>query len=112
MRRLLSRVAVAPPHICWKSDVAMSTTLITGAAVPPTAGAVIPQENVTVEGEELTTNAAVTSGDHIRDAGEDMAAGTVVLTGGTLLGAVELGAAVAAGVGEVTVAQRPRVSVL
>jgi molybdopterin molybdotransferase len=84
----------------------------TGAAVPPTAAAVIPQENVTVEGDRLTTNAAVAPGDHIRNAGEDMSAGTVVLSRGTRLGAVELGAAVAAGVGGVTVAARPRVSVL
>ena len=84
----------------------------TGAAVPPTAEAVIPQEQVTVDGDQLTTEAAVAPGDHVRGAGEDMAAGTTVLTAATRLGAVELGAAVAAGVGTVTVAQRPRVSVL
>ncbi len=84
----------------------------TGAAVPPSADGVIPQENVTVDGEELTTEAAVAPGEHIRGAGEDMAAGTSVLTAGTRLGAVELGAAVAAGVGSLVVAQRPRVSVL
>jgi molybdopterin molybdotransferase len=84
----------------------------TGAAVPVTAEAVIPQEKVTVDGEQLTIEAEVAPGEHIRAAGEDMAAGTPVLTAGTRLGAVELGAAVAAGVGSVTVAQRPRVSVL
>jgi molybdopterin molybdotransferase len=84
----------------------------TGAAVPPKAAAVIPQENATVDGDRLTTNAAVAPGDHIRNAGEDMSAGTAVLSRGSRLGAVELGAAVAAGVGAVTVAARPRVSVL
>ena len=41
-----------------------------------------------------------------------MRAGTTVLRAGTLLGAAELGAAVAAGAGELTVARRPRVQVL
>ncbi len=84
----------------------------TGAAVPPTADGVVPQENVTVDGEQLTINAAVAPGEHVRGAGEDMAAGTSVLTRGTRLGAVELGAVVAAGAGSVIVSQRPRVSVL
>jgi molybdopterin molybdotransferase len=85
----------------------------TGAAVPPGATAVIPQEEVRAGGDtaiETTANAAL--GDHIRGAGEDMRAGTTVLDAGTILGPVQLGAAVAAGVGSVTVARRPRVSVL
>jgi molybdopterin molybdotransferase len=85
----------------------------TGAAIPPGATAVIPQENVELDGSDaIHTNDAVNPGEHIRGAGEDMRAHTVVLSAGTRLGPVALGAAAAAGVGSVIVTRRPRVSVL
>ena len=84
----------------------------TGGAIPAGATAVIPQENVEVEGESIVTRSVVHEGDHIRDKGEDMRAGTTVLRAGRVLGAAELGAAVAAGVGALTVARRPTVQVL
>jgi molybdopterin molybdotransferase len=85
----------------------------TGAAVPEGATAVIPQENVSVGGGAMIeTEAAIAPGENIRRPGEDMREGTTVLAAGIPLGAVELGAAVAAGAGTVEVARRPRVSVL
>jgi molybdopterin molybdotransferase len=85
----------------------------TGAAVPDGATAVIPQENVTAGGDQkIATKAAVTAGENVRSPGEDMRAQTTVLSAGTRLGAVELGAAAAAGVGSVTAARMPRVTVL
>ncbi|MFL5862425.1 MAG: gephyrin-like molybdotransferase Glp [Solirubrobacteraceae bacterium] len=85
----------------------------TGAAVPPGATAVIPQENVVTDGDRvIETGTAVAPGEHVRAPGEDIQAGTVVLTAGARLGPVALGAAAAAGVGTVIAAVRPRVSVL
>jgi len=84
----------------------------TGGAIPTGATAVIPQENVEVEGDSIVTRTVVRTGDHIRDRGEDMRAGSTVLRAGRALGAAELGAAVAAGVGALTVARRPKVQVL
>ena len=85
----------------------------TGAAVPPGATAVIPQEDVALEGDEsIRTEAAVARGNHIRGAGEDMRADTIVLSAGTPLGPVALGAAAAAGVGSIIAVRRPRVAVL
>ncbi|HTU97879.1 MAG TPA: gephyrin-like molybdotransferase Glp [Solirubrobacteraceae bacterium] len=85
----------------------------TGAAIPPGATAVIPQENVALNGSDaIHTNTASPPGEHIRGAGEDMRADTVVLGAGTFLGPVALGAATAAGVGSVTATRRPRVAVL
>jgi molybdopterin molybdotransferase len=84
----------------------------TGAAVPAGTTAVIPQEEVTRDGDAIETNADAGEGQHIRGAGEDMRAGALQLTAGTRLGAVELGVAVAAGVGTLPVARRPRVTVL
>ncbi|MBV9817279.1 MAG: molybdopterin molybdotransferase MoeA [Solirubrobacterales bacterium] len=84
----------------------------TGAAVPEGAGAVIAQENVTAEGDAIRTGRESLVGDHIRQAGEDMRAGSVQLTGGIRLTAADLGAVVTAGLGRVCVSCRPSVSVL
>jgi molybdopterin molybdotransferase len=85
----------------------------TGAALPRGASAVIPQEQVTLDDDgRVQTGADILPGEHVRGPGEDMAAGTTVLRAGTRLGAVELGAAVAAGAGRLSVACAPRVSVL
>ena len=87
----------------------------TGAAIPPGADAVIPQEDVDLDdGAEavIVTIQDSPVGAHVRGAGEDMRAGTTVLRAGRRLGPVELGAAVAAGAGTVQAARRPRVAVL
>jgi molybdopterin molybdotransferase len=84
----------------------------TGGAIPDGANAVIPQENVEVRDGKILTQAAVIAGEHLRGAGEDMRSGETVLHAGVTLGAAEVGAAVAAGVAELTVHRRPRVQVL
>lgn len=85
----------------------------TGAAVPPGATAVIPQEEVALDGDSaIRIEAPVSPGQHVRLPGEDIKEGTTVLTAGITLGPVRLGAAVSAGVGRVVVAPRPRVAVL
>ena len=84
----------------------------TGGAVPAGATAVIPQEVVAREGEMIETEVAIGPGANIRQPGEDMRAGATILTAGTRLGAVEVGAAVAAGAGAVIASRMPRVTVL
>ncbi|MGI9183480.1 MAG: molybdopterin molybdotransferase MoeA [Solirubrobacteraceae bacterium] len=84
----------------------------TGAAVPEGATAVIPQEDVDADRADVLTRAEVRPGQNIRVPGEDMRAGSAILTTGRILGGVELGAIATAGLGRVAVAQRPRVAVL
>ncbi len=84
----------------------------TGAAVPAGATAVIRQEDVIARDGVIETTAAADPGANIRPAGEDLARGQLVLSAGTLLGAAELAAAVAAGAGSVRAAVRPKVRVL
>ena len=84
----------------------------TGAAIPAGATAVVPQEQTEREGDVVHVVAEVRAGEHVRGAGEDMRADTIVLDAGTPLGPIELGAAIAAGAGRLTVATRPRISVL
>jgi molybdopterin molybdotransferase len=84
----------------------------TGAAVPSGASAVLRQEDVTAGDGLIESTVTAAAGENIRRAGEDMRNGQVILTAGTRLGAAELGAAVAAGAGELPVARRPVVAVL
>ncbi len=85
----------------------------TGAAVPEGATAVIRQEDThTNDGQTVTINEAVEPGQNVRNPGEDMHAGTKVLPAGIVLHAAELGAAVAAGLGELSVSRRPTAQVL
>jgi molybdopterin molybdotransferase len=84
----------------------------TGAAVPEGATAVVRQEDTDTHGETVTVHEAVAPAENVRHPGEDMRAGTKVLSAGTILHAAELGAAVAAGLGELVVSRRPAVQVL
>jgi molybdopterin molybdotransferase len=84
----------------------------TGAAVPSGATAVIPQEEVELGDGVIVLGAEAPAGNHIRSAGEVMRSGAPVLARGARVGPAELGAAVAAGVGELQVTRCPRVRVL
>jgi len=84
----------------------------TGGAVPDGADSVVPIELVVEADNELNVPAAVEPGANVRPAGGDVRAGELVLPAGTRIGAAQIGALAAAGVGEVMVARRPRVTVL
>jgi molybdopterin molybdotransferase len=84
----------------------------TGAALPQGTDAVARQEDVEERGDQLIVGVAVQVGANVRGAGEDLRAGELVLDAGTSLGPAELGFAVAAGAGQLTVARRPRVAIL
>lgn len=84
----------------------------TGAVVPLDAAAVVRQEDVSVSDGAIEIGVASAPGDNVRRPGEDMHRGEVILEAGVRIGAAELGAAVAAGAGELVVAVRPAVTVL
>ncbi|MCP3424583.1 molybdopterin molybdotransferase MoeA [Rothia sp. AR01] len=93
--------------------------IMTGAPVPTAADAVVPLE-ATVAGPAdargvpgwIEVTAAPAPGAHVRRRGEDLAAGSVSLSAGVVLGPWQLAAAAAAGHAEVTVHRRPRVAVI
>jgi len=84
----------------------------TGGAVPDGADAVIQHESVVESDNSITVGDTVAPGANVRPVGRDVTAGGAVIAGGTRLGAAQIGALAAAGVAEVTCAQRPRVAVL
>lgn len=90
--------------------------IMTGAPLPPGADAVVPFEECERHGEGATERCVVARpsrpGDHVREAGADLAAGAVVLEAGRELSAHDLALLVAIGHARPLVSPRPRVAVL
>lgn len=93
----------------------MAARIMTGAPLPPGADAVVPVERTdapepvsgVVRIHEQPSPAA-----HIRRAGDDAAAGDLVLAAGTLLGPAQVAAAASVGCGTLAVHRRPLVAVM
>jgi len=85
--------------------------IMTGAVVPTGADTIVMQEVVRREGELLFVPPGQQAGQNVRRRGEDLAAGSVALPAGRLLGPAELGLAASLGLGELSVRLRPRVAV-
>ncbi len=86
--------------------------ILTGASLPDGVDTVIMQEDVQVRGATLHFEAGLKAGANCRPMGEDVAAGAVALSAGTVLGPEQLGLLVALGVAQVQVYRRLRVGVL
>jgi len=86
--------------------------IMTGAPVPEGADAIVPVEQTDGGTETVALKAAPEVGTYVRRAGEDVAAGDVVLAAGTVLGPAQIGVAAATGHARVPVRRRPVVLVL
>lgn len=86
--------------------------IFTGSVIPDGADGVLLQEDTTRDGDRITVNEAVGLGRHIRRAGQDFAAGDVVIPAGRKLTARDVGLAAAANHPWLTVHRRPRVAIL
>ena len=82
----------------------------TSAAGRPFDGQVEPGQCVRIMTGAPMPAGTDTVGQHVRQAGEDIAAGNVALSAGTLLMPAEIGILASLGVGEVSVRRRPRVA--
>lgn len=85
--------------------------IFTGAPLPPGADTVVPQENCRVEGGQVWLPPA-TVGAHVRQQGEEVARGDLLLKAGKRLRAQELGLLAAAGIARVEVYRPLRVCLL
>ena len=95
--------------------------IMTGAPLPEGADAVIPVEDTDGDWDKqagaplldrVRVFRQVDAGAYVRPVGEDIQAGTQVLTAGTVLRPQELGVLAALGQATVSVTQRPRVAIL
>ena len=86
--------------------------IFTGAPMPPEADTVFMQEDVSVdEAGRAVLPPGLKPGANVRPAGEDIAAGRLVLPGGRLLRPQDVAVAAAQGLTELTVRRRVRVAV-
>ncbi len=86
--------------------------IMTGAPVPVGADAIVPVEQTDGGTDTVAIKAAPAVGAHVRRTAEDVAAGDVVLTAGTVLGPAQIGVAAAVGHARLAVRRRPVVLVL
>jgi molybdenum cofactor synthesis domain-containing protein len=86
--------------------------IMTGAPFPPGADAVAIVENTRSEGDHVWISAPAAAGEHVRRAGEDLAAGQEVFAAGTVLGPGHLGVLCSVGREKVPAVPAPIVGVL
>ena len=86
--------------------------ILTGAPVPEGADAVVRQEDVTRQGERVRIALQPKPRENVRDAGEDVEVGDLVLEPGRAIGPAEAGMLASLGRSVVAVHQRPRVAIL
>lgn len=86
--------------------------ILTGAAIPDGADAVVMAEHATEVGGRVAVRQAVAVGKHVIRVGEDVTAGREVLAVGRRLRPQDVGLLASVGAGNVRVVRRPRVAVL
>jgi molybdopterin molybdotransferase len=86
--------------------------IMTGAPLPTGATTVVPVEATDGATDVVEIRSSTKAGQHIRRAGEDVTAGTTVLTAGQVLTPAALGLAAALGLGHCDVVPRQRVLVM
>jgi molybdopterin molybdotransferase len=96
--------------------------IMTGAPIPDGADAIVPFEETDEEEQtarwedgprdDVRIDVEAEPGANIRPAGEDVRAGELVLTAGTILGPAQIGVLASLGLGSVRAIRRPRVAIL
>ena len=112
--RLLRVVADLPAGSVFDGVLDRGETLriMTGAPMPAGADTVCPQELVVRSGDRVTVPADLVKGTNVRMRGEDVRAGTVVVSAGSVLRPQEIGVIASLGQRQAFVSRRPRVALL
>ena len=85
--------------------------IMTGAALPAGADAIVIREAVQRDGNQITFSDAVTMGQHVRQKGEDIKVGSVALSAGCLIRPQEQGLLASLGEQHVTVFKQLNVAI-
>lgn len=84
--------------------------IMTGARIPHGCEAVVPVEEVTVSGNQVSLPASIKAAQHIRLKGEDIEEGMVLLEAGTLLHAHHMALLASQGITHIRLYRRPKVA--
>ncbi|MCR4396246.1 MAG: molybdopterin molybdotransferase MoeA [Candidatus Saccharicenans sp.] len=110
----LKLLAEQPAGEYWRKKLGpgQAVKVMTGAPVPAGADAVVPVEEAQEEGGHVILKRQFRPGENVREAGEDVVKGAVIIEKGTGLKPPHLGLLAACGFNKVVVYRRPRVIVL
>jgi molybdopterin molybdotransferase len=86
--------------------------IMTGAPIPEGADAVVPQEMVESNGNQVKVLKEVQVGDHIRPAGEDVMPGTLLMKKGRKINPADIGVLASLGFENIKVSEKPTVAIL
>lgn len=86
--------------------------IMTGAQVPEDCDTLVPYEEVTINDGVASISAEPVPGRFIHEVGTDAREGEILVPVGTRLGAMEIAIAASIGKAELTVSQRPRITLL
>ena len=109
--RIVGESAAGTPY-AGSLAVGEAIAISTGAVVPADADTVVPVEDAEVADGRLRVAEAREREHHIRHAGDDIRRGAPLLEAGTRLGAAQIGALAAAGLGELPCRALPRVAIV
>src|ERR1700728_3884317 len=111
-RRIVGRSAAGHPLGRGIPPRGSAIRILTGAAVPPWADTVAMQEDCAVRDGTVVTMRGLSAGANIRETGEDVRAGAVVLFAGDRLRPQDVAMAASVGRARLAVYRRLRVAVL
>ena len=86
--------------------------ILTGAPLPPVADAVVPQEEITVQGKNLCLERAYACGNGVTLPGDEVREGEFLLADGNVLTPARLALVAALGCDRIAVYRQPRVALL
>jgi molybdopterin molybdotransferase len=95
-----------------KVDHDKAVRIMTGAAVPDGVDTVVPVEQTSVKDEILILTEPMPPGKNIREAGEDITSGGIILEPARQLRPADIGLLASQGVEEVSVYRKPEVAIL
>ena len=105
--------AARPGHACHvEVGPGEAAQIATGAALPRGADTVVKVESTRVEGDAVWVSEPTPPGRHVGRRGEDITAGTVVLTAGRALRPQDLGVLSSVAARSIDVVRRPTVAVI
>jgi molybdopterin molybdotransferase len=86
--------------------------IMTGAPIPPGCDSVVPIEDIEEDGEWIRLTSPVRAGSHVRERGEDIRCGDVIIPAYSLIRPQEIGMLSAMGTTSLAVYRRARVAIL
>ena len=86
--------------------------IFTGSAIPDTSNAVVIQEKVTIDGNQITAKNSIPINDNIRPLGEQVKIGEIALNKGVKLNSAAIGFLTSLGITEVAVYKKPSIAII